>query len=715
MNIRLNQSKRHIPMSETILETIRTLNIQAQKYIESQKEVAYSYSLDAKNLATSYLSQLGSNSEIPLSPSINDESFIISVKKELVFSISNIVHIFIVSKEYVKAFEAIEEGLPIAKECSLNYAIAQFLLNSGNCFFEKNEIFKALESYEESLDILKYHTDLESGILTSKVLNNIGNVYFRLKEPSLSLKFYFQSLELKNSLSLPDNQFGMTYLNIGAAYSSIDNLQLAFENYEKALSVSKKNNDLLCLGLCLNNIGNYWLGLNDFDKAIESFEESIEVKKSLHLDSGLETSYYNVAILLAKKSRFQESTNYLEDALELAKKYSNSLLLADIYILFADLNSTIENPLRSLDFAKECLKTIETIPNILENDQVRSEILRISSTIEELKGNYSTSLELFKQYKRIEQQTEKKHFDIQEMLLREQTEFERRKNIEKNDSDSSFQLEELRIENAIVSDILQRTKENLNILLEQKNDLIRMASHDLKNPLNNILGFAEYLLKEIPSIPFDEIKEYASYIRDSAHRMTNIVTTILDVNKLGTSSISVSLQKTNVASIVNTMFLEYSNYASTKNITLSKNILTQKSVCETDPDLLKQIIDNIFSNAIKYSPLGSKVQITLRSQDNIVSVNEEQKIENVLIVEIEDKGPGFTEDDRINMFGTYAKLSAKPTAGEHSSGLGLSIVKKLSELINVSVWCESTIGDGSTFFIEVPEIHSQSNKNNGTR
>ncbi len=700
-----HQSSKHIPMSETILETIRTLNAQSNKYITSQKEVAFSYALDAKNLATSYLSQLGTNSELPISTSIDDESFVVSVKKELVNALSTLAHIYNTSGEVDNSKEIILQGISLAEECKMEFHHAQFLLNLGNCFFRTSFMMEALENYEQSLEKLEYLNTKESILLKSKVLNNIGNVYNKLNDNSASLEYYHKVLEIKNTHNLPEKNFILTYLNLGMAYAAIGKLDVSLEYYEECVLLSNEHNDKKSLALVYNNLGNHWSFQGEFEKSLNFFQESIALKKSLNYDYGLDTSYYNIAIVLGQMKRFKEANNFLEEALQLAKKNLNTDLIGDIFLYFAEINSVSENPYLSLDFATECLQQIENLPTVIEQKDVQSDMYRIKSNIEKLRGNFANSLDLFQNHSKLERELELEQFKIQEQLLRDQIAYERKKSKEVSTNEFSIQLEALRKENSNLSELLDKTKENVTTLLEQKNDLIRMASHDLKNPLNNILGFAEYLLKEIPTISYDEIKEYATYIRDSAQRMTTIITTILDVNKTGASSINVTLQKTDVATIVQTLLKEYSQYANSKNITISQNIQAQKSICETDADLLKQIIDNIYSNAIKYSPLGSNVRITVRSQDNIVTIEDQQTVESVVIVEIEDKGPGFTEDDRINMFGTYAKLSAKPTAGEHSTGLGLSIVKKLSELINVTVWCESTVGEGSTFFIEIPEFH----------
>jgi signal transduction histidine kinase len=78
------------------------------------------------------------------------------------------------------------------------------------------------------------------------------------------------------------------------------------------------------------------------------------------------------------------------------------------------------------------------------------------------------------------------------------------------------------------------------------------------------------------------------------------------------------------------------------------------------------------------------------------------------VFEVSDKGPGLTEDDKKKMFGKFVKLSARPTGGEHSTGLGLSIVKTLVLLLDGSIRCDSELGEGTTFIVELPTIHTDS-------
>jgi signal transduction histidine kinase len=107
-----------------------------------------------------------------------------------------------------------------------------------------------------------------------------------------------------------------------------------------------------------------------------------------------------------------------------------------------------------------------------------------------------------------------------------------------------------------------------------------------------------------------------------------------------------------------------------------------------DPGVILQILENLVSNAVKYSPPGKEIFVRLK------------KLPNGVRVEVQDQGPGLSSEDQKKLFGKFARLSAKPTGGEHSTGLGLSIVKKMVEAMNGKVWCESEFGQGATFIVE---------------
>ena len=113
-----------------------------------------------------------------------------------------------------------------------------------------------------------------------------------------------------------------------------------------------------------------------------------------------------------------------------------------------------------------------------------------------------------------------------------------------------------------------------------------------------------------------------------------------------------------------------------------------------DPNITRQVLDNLISNAIKYSPPGKPVSVRLLQTESAVRC------------EIQDEGPGLSDTDQQKLFGKFARLTAQPTGGEHSTGLGLFIVKKLVTAMNGKVWCESELGKGATFVVEFGTVKS---------
>ena len=111
---------------------------------------------------------------------------------------------------------------------------------------------------------------------------------------------------------------------------------------------------------------------------------------------------------------------------------------------------------------------------------------------------------------------------------------------------------------------------------------------------------------------------------------------------------------------------------------------------QLDPGVTVQVLENLVSNAVKYSPPGTDIFVRLKSCPQSARV------------EVQDQGPGLNAEDQTKLFGKFARLSAKPTGGEHSTGLGLSIVKKMVEAMGGKVWCETEPGHGATFIVEFP-------------
>ncbi len=239
---------------------------------------------------------------------------------------------------------------------------------------------------------------------------------------------------------------------------------------------------------------------------------------------------------------------------------------------------------------------------------------------------------------------------------------------------------------------LQQRNDELAILDDEKNELMSIVAHDLKNPISVIMGYTALL--EESGLSNDDRSLFLQKIHSTSDRMLQLVKNILDANRRESVAIELQLVSIPVSYLTVAIIESYESIALKKNITIHFQAESEEFYVLADEQALQQVLDNLISNAIKYSPFGKNVFVRIKSSVETVRM------------EVVDEGPGISQEDQKKLFGKFARLSAQPTGGEHSTGLGLSIVKKLVEAMNGRVWCESELGDGlpsgATFIVELP-------------
>jgi len=232
-------------------------------------------------------------------------------------------------------------------------------------------------------------------------------------------------------------------------------------------------------------------------------------------------------------------------------------------------------------------------------------------------------------------------------------------------------------------------------LNQDKNEFLGIAAHDLKNPLTGILGAAELIMESAQDLSTKQIVHYAEMIAEASDQMVDLISNLLDVNRIESEKVAVKLNKVNISGISQKLLQNYYGRATAKNIHLHFDNSVSKILIWADENILRQVLDNIISNAIKYSPSDKTVTIRLVATEQTVRC------------EVQDEGPGLSVEDQQKLFGKFTRLTARPTAGENSTGLGLFIVKKLVEMMHGKVWCVSELGYGACFIVEFPKVSEQ--------
>jgi len=223
----------------------------------------------------------------------------------------------------------------------------------------------------------------------------------------------------------------------------------------------------------------------------------------------------------------------------------------------------------------------------------------------------------------------------------------------------------------------------LNALNMEKNEMIEIVAHDLKNPLTSAMSISGLLGSEKAS---EDQREYLGLLKKSLNRMNSLVARILEIKVLESSSIKTNYSNVDLKQVTEQVISALKIQSDNKKIRIVTDL--DEVTASLDRSLIVQIIDNLLSNAIKFSNHNTNVHVSLKDENRTIRF------------EIEDEGPGILEEDIPRLFQKFQKLNAQPTGGESSTGLGLSIVKKYVEAMEGKVWCESEPGKGTKFIVE---------------
>jgi len=236
---------------------------------------------------------------------------------------------------------------------------------------------------------------------------------------------------------------------------------------------------------------------------------------------------------------------------------------------------------------------------------------------------------------------------------------------------------------------LKTARDQLRQLAEDKDELLGILAHDLKNYLGGMNMSAQLLVGQLKSQGNGRITQLSENILRSSEQSLAFVKGFL-ANTAAEHRLVLKPGSFNPATVAAGVVRQYLEVARHKNLEILTSFPARPILAFGDALALDQVLDNLLSNALKFSPPDKKIQLSIRAAG--------LQVECV----VRDEGPGFTAEDQAQMFRRYKRLSARPTAGEPCTGLGLSIVRKLVQAMNGEIRCDSTPGEGAVFTVLLP-------------
>jgi two-component system sensor histidine kinase/response regulator len=236
---------------------------------------------------------------------------------------------------------------------------------------------------------------------------------------------------------------------------------------------------------------------------------------------------------------------------------------------------------------------------------------------------------------------------------------------------------------------LKSASDRLRQLAEDKDELLGILAHDLKNHLGGMNMSAQLLHERIEALPDQRAARLSENILHTSGQLLAFVKEFL-ANSAADHGITLNPTPVNLAHVGASAVHRYQEAARRKRLRIQTEFPTQDNMVLADASALDQVVDNLLSNALKFSPPDKQIFISIRPTSGYIECV------------VRDEGPGFTSDDKERMFRRYVRLSARPTAGEPSTGLGLSIVRKLVGAMKGELDCDSVPGQGAAFRLRLP-------------
>ena len=250
-------------------------------------------------------------------------------------------------------------------------------------------------------------------------------------------------------------------------------------------------------------------------------------------------------------------------------------------------------------------------------------------------------------------------------------------------------------ERKLAEEALRQSNDQLRELNNQKNEFLGMAAHDLRNPIAVIQNSSSVLSRYSSENLSEKQKEFLKKIYDTSKFMLELLNSLLDISKIESGKLELEISKNNYPDFVRKNIEFNRFFATEKDISIDSVLSDDIPLVDFDRNKIEQVLNNLISNAIKYSHPNTMIRIEVLKEKDFV------------VTKVIDQGQGIPENELPHVFKPFQKASTKPTAGEKSTGLGLAIVKKIVEGHQGIIGVESEVGKGSNFFFRLPLLDKE--------
>jgi signal transduction histidine kinase len=570
----------------------------------------------------------------------------------------------------------IDEAVRLAKQA---YAIAcisdandkpQYMVGAADSLANLTIFYQIQGNYQEGLAAgfeaasLCESIGYPAGL--GKVYRGLGNICTMLGNYAEALKYQMQGLEICESVGEP---FELVFaLNAtGSAYSYTGDYLKALEFYARSMTILETHDDPRLRGQIHNNTAMEYLRLRDHMRALVEASTSQQIYHDLGDAAGELNALGTVAEIYIELGEPDQALAALNQQLALAKSagYRWHTVLAH------RLKGRAYHHKNLFDEAITELESGLTLADEMHAKGLLYECHSELADVLEKQGRYQEALSHHRQYHTLYQQVLGEENARNVMGLR-----------------NTYELQAVRREKERIEALREQDRQYFEHLSRMKNDLVSTASHDLKNPLTNIVLYI-HLLRSHENLGESTADEYLGMMMRQAERMQDLISNVLDLAQLETGRALVT-ERRSINDLVRDAVLDFVLRASSKDITLNFTPCRNDPQIPIDSSQLRRALDNLISNAIKYTPADGQVRVRVDSTDTAV------------LIHVQDTGIGIPQDDIDHIFDPFYRISDKQHLSVEGTGLGLAITRSIVEQHNGSISVTSESGTGTEFTVSLP-------------
>lgn len=572
------------------------------------------------------------------------------------------------------------EGLEIAKTLDSANIEGHCYLTIGTAYFYQADYPNALDAYAKAFDYLEEYGEPED---LARIFINQGSVYLNM-----------------GNLDLAEESFlkGKEYIGDNPKFAQVLNANLALVmtqkgNYSEALELHRENLSKFGeysprLRSTTNvNIGYLYEVQGDFDLALQHYRAAFEDGKIAKSNYEKGYALVNMVGVMAELGLFNEAHLYLDTLLPVARTLNSSRLLTETYRIKATLAEKEGDHEGSLGLYKEYVELKDSISIA----QLNEETARLQNSVEV--AGHEAEVRIMQKEHEIELTRRGKQNLIIWILciglglaaiaagILIWSVYSRSKALKKVQESARIIQSQY--------DQLKMQKERLEDLNREKDGLIGIVAHDLKSPLSKTMALVELVMSQ--GGINDQQKHALEMVMRTNSGANDLIRDLLDLNSMELGKSAESKQSIDLGNFFNEFKGTFSGEAKRKSLNLFWPENGGSTFIHTYPTMLSRVLENLISNAIKFTPIGKQVHILLETSGS-----------GMIAIKVRDEGPGITEEDRQKLFKRFQRLSAQPTAGESSTGLGLAIAKTLVEKMGGNIELTSPPGMGAEFTVHLP-------------